>query len=118
AYGLKNWIEITAPASEDALVVELYSRQFDWTARYAGDDSEMGLANYTLISGTNPMGLATPESIEEKLNELDEEIFKLNDELENKVLPDSKYKQTKDKLGRRLRQVNSIKRIEKEDADK
>jgi cytochrome c oxidase subunit 2 len=118
AYGLKTWVSITSPASEDAIVVELYSRQFDWAARYAGDDDELGLANYTLISGTNPLGLITPESIEEKLNELDEEILKLQDELENEALPDSRRKLLTERLGRRLRQVNSIKRIEKENSDK
>jgi len=118
AYGLKTWISITSPASEDALVVELYSRQFDWAARYAGDDSEMGLANYSLISNTNPLGLVTPESVEEKLNELDEEVIKLQGDLDNVVMSDAKFKATKERLGMRLRQKNNITRIEKENSER
>jgi cytochrome c oxidase subunit 2 len=37
-YGLRTWQDITAPASPDALQVELYAKQFDWTARYPGAD--------------------------------------------------------------------------------
>jgi len=33
-YGLNTWADITAPASPEAVQVELYGRQFDWTARY------------------------------------------------------------------------------------
>jgi cytochrome c oxidase subunit II len=56
-YGLKTWNEITGPASEDAIVVELYSKQFDWTARYAGNDNLLGEANVRKISGANFVGL-------------------------------------------------------------
>ncbi len=41
---------MTGEAADDALRVELYSKQFDWTARYAGNDGEFGLANYNLIT--------------------------------------------------------------------
>ena len=36
--GLKTWNELTGPSSKEAIRVELYSKQFDWTARYAGGD--------------------------------------------------------------------------------
>ncbi|MGY6562305.1 MAG: cytochrome c oxidase subunit II [Luteibaculaceae bacterium] len=117
AWGLKTWVQITAPASEDALIVELYSRQFDWAARYAGEDGEHGLANFTLVSGTNPLGLITPESIEEKVKELETEIADLENRLENEVMPDSRYKTLKNRLGSRVRQKNHILRIEKENSD-
>ena len=32
--GLRSWNEQTDAASDEAILVELYSKQFDWTARY------------------------------------------------------------------------------------
>ena len=46
---------------EDALRVELYSKQFDWTARYPGADGEFGQANYNLITPMNALGIVTEE---------------------------------------------------------
>ena len=34
---------------EDPLVVELYAQQFNWKARYAGEDNVLGKANVRLI---------------------------------------------------------------------
>lgn len=56
-YGLMTWNEITDEAPEDAIVVELYSKQFDWTARYTGQDGELGAYNYKLISTDNAIGI-------------------------------------------------------------
>jgi cytochrome c oxidase subunit 2 len=57
-YGLKEWNSITMgdrPAG--AYEVELYARQFDWTARYAGPDGKLGSYNYHNIAGANTTGL-------------------------------------------------------------
>ncbi len=56
-FGLKAWNKITAPASKDAIVMQLYSQQFQWTARYAGKDNLLGDSNYKLITDTNPLGM-------------------------------------------------------------
>ena len=56
-FGIKTWAEITDVAPKEAVVVELYSKQFDWTGRYAGKDNILGDANYKLITGTNELGL-------------------------------------------------------------
>jgi cytochrome c oxidase subunit 2 len=56
-YGIKTWNHITEDASPETTVVELYAKQFDWTARYAGKDNKLGEANYKLITGTNDLGL-------------------------------------------------------------
>jgi cytochrome c oxidase subunit II len=56
-YGLRTWNHITEPASKDALTIELYAKQFDWTARYPGKDGKLGETNYKLISDTNPLAL-------------------------------------------------------------
>jgi cytochrome c oxidase subunit 2 len=80
-YGLKTWNDMTGPAGEDAITVELYSKQFDWTARYPGQDGEFGLANYNLISTTNPLGIVTEQRMAESLADLEEDIQKVKMEL-------------------------------------
>lgn len=55
--GLKQWNKITAIASDDAIIVQLYAKQFDWTGRYAGVDNKLGASNYKLINDTNPLGM-------------------------------------------------------------
>jgi cytochrome c oxidase subunit 2 len=56
-YGLTTWNNITQPASEEAINIELYAKQFDWTARIAGKDNKLGKANFRLIEGPNALGL-------------------------------------------------------------
>jgi len=49
-YGLNTWINIMGvDESDDPMVVELYAQQFNWKARYAGDDNTLGKANVRLI---------------------------------------------------------------------
>ncbi len=49
-YGLSTWINIMGvDESDDPLVVELYAQQFNWKARYGGEDNTLGLANVRLI---------------------------------------------------------------------
>lgn len=56
--GLKAWNDITAPASEDAEVIELVAQQFAWTARYPGvKDNKLGSHNFKLIDAVNEFGL-------------------------------------------------------------
>ena len=49
-YGLYSWTNIMDINDEgDPLVVELYAQQFNWTARYGGDDNVLGDASARLI---------------------------------------------------------------------
>jgi len=49
-YGLFTWTSImNIDESEDPMVVELYAQQFNWTARYSGEDNVLGLSNVRLI---------------------------------------------------------------------
>lgn len=89
-YGLNSWNRITAPASPDAVVVEIYAKQFDWTARYPGADGVMGATDFRLINGTNPLGIVTPESVKSRLDELAAQIASEDSTLEHAVLPDDK----------------------------
>jgi cytochrome c oxidase subunit 2 len=87
-YGLITWNKMTGPASDDALRVEVYSKQFDWTIRYPGDNNVFGAADYNLITTNNALGLVTRDGIAAKLAELDEQIAKKSKALEeNAKLP-------------------------------
>ncbi len=58
SYGLSTWVKIMNPKfDEDPIVVELYAKQFGWTARIAGDDNKLGYANVRYIEGTNILGI-------------------------------------------------------------
>jgi len=73
-YGLFTWSDIMSfDEDEDTLVVELYAYQFDWRARYSGDDNTLGEANVRLIEGANQLGvdLSDPNAQDDKVvNEL------------------------------------------------
>ena len=55
-YGLSTWNKITNADVKGAQVIELYAKQFNWTARYSGADNKLGSAHYSLVSPTNPSG--------------------------------------------------------------
>ena len=58
-YGLSLWNSIMAPIApeKEHVLIELYAKQFDWTARYAGEDGKLGRANFKLIEGMNALGV-------------------------------------------------------------
>ena len=56
-YGLRTWDRAMNPDITDATVIEVYSKQFDWTARYSGNDNILGEANYKLVEGRNTLGV-------------------------------------------------------------
>ncbi len=107
-WGLLTWIDITDEPGEDALVIELYAKQFDWTARYSGIDNTLGDVNFTLITAENPLGIITADGIEVKLKELDEEIEKAEMSIRNEVLPESRVKELEDRIGMRRRQKSKV----------
>ncbi len=62
-YGLFTWSDIMfVEQDEDTLVVELYAQQFNWKARYAGEDNVLGKANVRLINFDNANILGIDES--------------------------------------------------------
>tara|TARA_R110002072_G_scaffold142804_4_gene288359 strand:+ start:4359 stop:5423 length:1065 start_codon:yes stop_codon:yes gene_type:complete len=57
-YGLFTWTDIMNVDNEDdPMIVELYAYQFDWRARYSGEDNTLGEANVRLIEGVNQLGV-------------------------------------------------------------
>ena len=97
-YGLTTWQEITSPASPEAVVVELYAKQFDWTARYPGEDGMLGATDFRLINGDNPLGIVTEKTIEKRMAEIAQEKADALASLE-KVLPESKVAEIEHHVG-------------------
>ena len=80
-YGLRTWDLMTEDASADAIRIEVYSKQFDWTARYVGNDGEFGQSNYNLITPLNPLGIITPEGVEDAMAEIEKQMGKVESDL-------------------------------------
>jgi cytochrome c oxidase subunit 2 len=67
-YGLQTWNKAMNPDISQSKVIEVYSKQFDWTARYSGDDNQLGGANYKLVQGRNQLGVdLTDENAEDDI---------------------------------------------------
>jgi cytochrome c oxidase subunit 2 len=89
-YGLITWNRIVAPAHPDTLVMELYAKQFDWTARYPGKDGRLGATDYRLINATNPLGIVTTTAVKIRLEEIAKEKTEIEAKLAKEVLPEDK----------------------------
>lgn len=69
-YGLFTWTEImNVDDDEDMIVIELYSKQFAWEARYSGEDNVLGEANVRFIEGANTTGIdpSDPYGMDDKV---------------------------------------------------
>lgn len=103
--GLVEWNKITGPSSPDAIRVEVYGKQFDWTVRYAGADNILGDVDYKLVNGTNPLGLVTAETLEKRVAEMDSVIhsieIKLNDS--KNIFSEEAVEEMEDKIVSRQR---------------
>ncbi len=64
-WGLYTWSDImNFDTDDDPIVIELYAQQFNWTARYAGEDNVLGESNVRLIDmdKANILGLDTEDN--------------------------------------------------------
>ena len=89
-FGLSVWADVTKKPSEDAMVIELYARQFDWTARYSGFDNILGAAHVSAIhedidepSANNPLGLITKSTMTKQIEAITKTIRKDSLKLES-----------------------------------
>ena len=62
--GLKTWNDVTGDSSKESIKVELFSKQFDWTARYAGQDNILGKFDYKLTTQENELALVTSATLD------------------------------------------------------
>lgn len=69
--GLRTWGDITAASGKEAIQVELFSKQFDWTARYAGDDNKLGKFDYKLTTDANELALMTTATIDTAIAQME-----------------------------------------------
>jgi cytochrome c oxidase subunit II len=62
--GLKTWNGITSDSTKEAIRIELFSKQFDWTARYSGEDNVLGKFDYKLTTQENELALLTTATLD------------------------------------------------------
>ena len=90
SYGLNVWGKIVNQDVSDAIVVEVYAKQFGWSARYAGEDNKLGSANVRYVGGRNELGVISKNTKESQIKAVDEKIDKLLAEIENSDNPAEK----------------------------
>ena len=57
-FGLKTWDNaMNVEVTESTKLIEVYAKQYNWTARYSGLDNKLGKANYKLVKGQNTLGV-------------------------------------------------------------
>ena len=69
-WGLFTWNDImNVNEEEDPMVIELYAQQFNWKARYSGQDNVLGKANVRLIDldRANILGVAEDDPLMHKM---------------------------------------------------
>ncbi len=70
-YGLKTWDEVMNVDTSDSKTIEVFSKQFQWLAREAGQDKTLGNADFRLIDATNTLGVDL-----EDINSYDDKIVR------------------------------------------
>ena len=83
SYGLAVWGKIVNQDISDAMVIEIYAKQFNWTARYAGEDNQLGRADVRFVGGKNELGVISTTTHKSQLEAIDAKISNLNNELNN-----------------------------------
>ncbi len=68
--GLIEWNKATSKPTDDAIVVELFSKQFDWTARYSGQDNKLGRFDYKLTTDKNMLAISNTETIDYAIDKM------------------------------------------------
>lgn len=122
--GLKTWNEITAASGQDAVKVEIYAKQFDWTARYSGENNELGHSDFRLVPSVkvqNPLGVLTSPGIDLRIAELKNEIDSLEKmaakfetpEAYSDLMSEEKYLLAKSKIDRTKRHLSKIENLKK-----
>lgn len=108
--GLKSWNNATGDAGTDAIEVELFSKQFDWTARYSGADNELGYFDYKLTTSNNELALLTSNTLDSAIMEMQASIDNLERVLNKRdtiFVPEEREKMMID-LGRKEKLVRML----------
>ena len=70
-FGLKTWDKAMNVDTSDSQEIEVFVKQFQWLARFPGEDNILGKSNFQLITSTNVLGID-----EEDLNAEDDKIVR------------------------------------------
>ena len=81
SYGLNVWGQIVNQDIKDAIVIEVYAKQFGWSARYAGEDNQLGNANVRFVGGKNELGVISEATKNSQVRLIDEKIKKLEKQI-------------------------------------
>lgn len=121
--GLKKWNEATGISGEDAIRIELFSKQFDWTARYSGENNVLGRFDYKLTTDLNELALLTTETIDSAIvnmqsgpTGIDALVSKLNDKT-IMLIPEDREKMEND-LSRKTRLIRLLYQMKKHHSKK
>jgi len=90
SYGLRVWGQIVNQDISDAIVIEVYAKQFNWTARYAGDDNKLGRADVRFVGGKNELGVISKNTKELQIQSIENKILNLEEQLNNSINPAEK----------------------------
>jgi cytochrome c oxidase subunit 2 len=82
--GLKSWNNATDEAAPESIRVELFSKQFDWTARYSGNDNILGKFDYKLTADNNELAILTTSTLDTAIRLMESGLAGIH-ELENKL---------------------------------
>ena len=83
SYGLSVWGKIVNQDISDAMVIEIYAKQFNWTARYAGEDNQLGRADVRFVGGKNELGVISTTTHKSQLESIDTKIANFKNDLNN-----------------------------------
>ena len=74
-YGLIVWGDVTnINNAKDGMFIEIYAKQYNWTARYAGEDNKLGNGHIRFYAATNPLGVVTDNMYKIQSEDLDKKI--------------------------------------------
>jgi len=90
SYGLRVWGQIVNQDISDAIVIEVYAKQFNWTARYSGDDNKLGRADVRFVGGRNELGVISKHTKEQQIEGIENKISNLEEQLNSSVNPAEK----------------------------
>ena len=90
SYGLRVWGQIVNQDISDAIVIEVYAKQFNWTARYSGDDNKLGRADVRFVGGRNELGVISKHTKEQQIEGIENKISNLEDKLNSSTNPAEK----------------------------
>jgi cytochrome c oxidase subunit 2 len=74
-YGLQTWSNIMDRSDlKDAVVIEVYGQQFNWTVRYAGEDNNLGASNVRFVGGINTVGVVSESAYTKQTADIEKNI--------------------------------------------